>query len=110
MTPAILRLLSVIYRYGLRPLVPGGAGGRQCKYEPACSQYASEAVLRHGWVTGSGLAIWRVMRCNPWSHGGYDPVPHSHEAAGDRATDAPAVDRPSPASLGAYPLTRDSSS
>lgn len=106
MTPRILRLLSLLYRYGLRPLVPGGAGGRRCKYEPSCSHYASEAVLQHGWLKGATLAAWRVMRCNPWSHGGYDPVPRRPDAVARRASDSPADDARAPRA--AAPLTRDS--
>ena len=48
---------------------------RLCKYEPTCSHYAEQAVRRHGVARGLALAGWRVLRCNPWSHGGYDPVP-----------------------------------
>ena len=48
---------------------------RVCKYEPTCSHYAEQAVRRHGVVRGLGLATWRLLRCNPWSKGGYDPVP-----------------------------------
>ncbi len=48
---------------------------RVCKYEPTCSHYAEQAVRRHGVVRGLGLASWRLLRCNPWSKGGYDPVP-----------------------------------
>lgn len=49
--------------------------GASCKYLPTCSQYAIEAVERHGVVRGSLMAIWRIIRCNPFSRGGYDPVP-----------------------------------
>ena len=45
-----------------------------CKYHPSCSQYAIDAVRKKGLLRGSGLAAWRLLRCNPWSHGGYDPV------------------------------------
>ena len=45
-----------------------------CKYHPSCSQYAIDAVRAKGLVRGSLLAGWRVLRCNPWSRGGYDPV------------------------------------
>ena len=45
-----------------------------CKYHPSCSQYAIDAVRQKGPVRGSFLAAWRVLRCNPWSHGGFDPV------------------------------------
>jgi uncharacterized protein len=48
---------------------------RLCKYEPTCSHYAEEAVRRHGALRGLALAGWRLVRCNPWSRGGYDPVP-----------------------------------
>ena len=45
-----------------------------CKYYPSCSEYAIQALRRHGLVRGSALAAWRLLRCNPWSHGGFDPV------------------------------------
>jgi putative membrane protein insertion efficiency factor len=47
---------------------------RRCKYEPTCSAYALEALERFGVVRGLALAAWRLLRCNPFSHGGYDPV------------------------------------
>ena len=46
-----------------------------CKYYPTCSQYAIEAIEKYGPLKGLGLAIWRILRCNPFSKGGYDPVP-----------------------------------
>ena len=45
-----------------------------CKYHPSCSQYAIDALREHGLVRGSLLAGWRLLRCNPWSHGGVDHV------------------------------------
>jgi uncharacterized protein len=48
----------------------------RCKYEPSCSRYAVQAIERYGILRGSVLAAWRLLRCNPWSHGGYDPVEH----------------------------------
>ncbi len=45
-----------------------------CKYHPSCSQYALDAIREKGLVRGSLLAGWRVLRCNPWSRGGFDPV------------------------------------
>ena len=45
-----------------------------CKYHPSCSQYAIDAVRTKGLIRGSALAGWRLLRCNPWSHGGFDPV------------------------------------
>ena len=47
----------------------------QCKYLPTCSEYAYTAILRHGWLRGGLLALRRLVRCNPFSHGGFDPVP-----------------------------------
>jgi len=46
-----------------------------CKYHPSCSQYAVDALRANGLVRGSALAAWRLLRCNPWSHGGFDPAP-----------------------------------
>ena len=65
-------LLGMIaaYRRLLSPLL-----GRRCKYEPSCSVYASDAVRRFGAARGSLLAGWRLLRCNPFSHGGFDPIP-----------------------------------
>jgi putative membrane protein insertion efficiency factor len=45
-----------------------------CRYSPSCSEYALDAVREYGVIRGAVLAAWRVMRCNPWSHGGVDPV------------------------------------
>jgi hypothetical protein len=51
--------------------------GRRCRYEPTCSAYAVESVRRFGAARGLLLAGWRLLRCNPFSHGGFDPVPES---------------------------------
>jgi putative membrane protein insertion efficiency factor len=48
---------------------------RRCRYEPTCSAYAVTAVQRHGVPRGLLLGAWRILRCNPFSHGGFDPVP-----------------------------------
>lgn len=66
------RVLSApirLYQRAISPALP-----RRCKYEPTCSAYAAEALRRHGPLKGLVLAVWRVLRCNPFSHGGYDPV------------------------------------
>jgi putative membrane protein insertion efficiency factor len=58
------------YQRFISPALP-----RRCKYHPTCSAYAVQAIKRFGILRGSLLAAWRLLRCNPWSHGGYDPVP-----------------------------------
>ena len=58
------------YQRWISPLFP-----RRCCYEPTCSAYAAQAVRRFGLLRGSVLAAWRLLRCNPFSHGGFDPVP-----------------------------------
>ncbi|MEA2265775.1 MAG: uncharacterized protein QOE27_1358 [Solirubrobacteraceae bacterium] len=57
------------YRRMISPGLP-----RHCKYEPTCSRYAAEAVREFGVPRGLVLGGWRLLRCNPWSHGGFDPV------------------------------------
>lgn len=59
------------YRLVVSPLVPQTIGGR-CKYHPSCSQYALDALREFGLFRGAVLAAWRLLRCNPWSHGGVD--------------------------------------
>jgi putative membrane protein insertion efficiency factor len=58
------------YQRRISPAFP-----RRCRYEPTCSAYALEAISRFGIARGSFLASWRLLRCNPFSHGGFDPVP-----------------------------------
>ena len=58
------------YRKYLSPLKT-----TKCPYFPSCSQYGLEAVEQYGALVGGMLAIWRILRCNPFSKGGYDPVP-----------------------------------
>lgn len=58
------------YQRWISPSVP-----RRCRYEPTCSAYAAESLRRFGALRGTLLATWRLLRCNPFSHGGFDPVP-----------------------------------
>jgi uncharacterized protein len=79
-----------IYQRLISPALP-----RRCKYEPTCSRYAVQAVGRYGVARGLVLAAWRLLRCNPWSYGGYDPVEaqrlfgRGHDATCDRAGHPP---------------------
>jgi len=57
------------YRRFISPAFP-----RRCKYHPTCSEYAVQAIRTYGVLRGLVLAAWRLLRCNPWSHGGVDPV------------------------------------
>jgi uncharacterized protein len=59
--------LVYVYRWTVSPLL-----GNRCKYHPSCSQYALDALREYGFLKGSVLAGWRLLRCNPWSHGGVD--------------------------------------
>lgn len=62
--------LIILYRKYLSPLK-----STKCPYYPSCSQYGLEAIERFGFVKGGLLTVWRILRCNPFSKGGYDPVP-----------------------------------
>ncbi len=55
--------------------------GSVCKYHPSCSAYSLRALETRGAIVGTALTIWRILRCNPWSAGGYDPVPGTPEHA-----------------------------
>lgn len=67
---AALRLLVRSYRWFLSPLLPPA-----CRFHPSCSEYAEEALERHGALRGGWLAARRLCRCGPWHPGGCDPVP-----------------------------------
>jgi hypothetical protein len=61
-----------LYKRLISPWLPAS-----CRFVPTCSEYAAEAVARHGLFRGTILAVWRILRCQPFSRGGYDPVPAS---------------------------------
>jgi putative membrane protein insertion efficiency factor len=66
---AVLLAPILVYQRVISPAIP-----RRCKYEPTCSRYAIDAIRQYGILRGLVLGFWRLLRCNPWSHGGYDPV------------------------------------
>ena len=69
----VLRTIAIapitLYRRVISPAIP-----QRCKYAPTCSHYAVDAIREYGILRGAVLASWRLLRCNPWSYGGYDPV------------------------------------
>jgi putative membrane protein insertion efficiency factor len=86
------------YRYTLRGII-----GSHCRHYPSCSDYALEALDEHGALRGAGLTARRILRCNPWHPGGYDPVPPA-DTSFSRATlpdqVRPPVRDPAPAPKG----------
>jgi len=66
-----LIFLIEMYRKYLSPL----KGQASCRFTPTCSQYAIEALEKRGIIVGTALTVWRILRCNPFGKGGYDPVP-----------------------------------
>lgn len=94
---AVLIGLVRVYRLLLSPWV-----GQSCRFTPTCSAYAIQALERHGAIVGAGLAGWRILRCNPWCHGGCDEVPDNMPWNRTRATP--------PAGLFSALLDRDSGS
>jgi len=67
---SLLLLLVRVYQFTLRPLL-----GAHCRFYPSCSEYASDAIERHGALKGLALTLRRIARCHPYHPGGYDPVP-----------------------------------
>ncbi len=66
----VLIALIRFYRKHISPALPPS-----CRFTPTCSQYGIEAIEKHGALKGTALTIWRILRCNPFCKGGYDPVP-----------------------------------
>jgi len=73
MTRFLLAMLE-FYRRWLSPAVHALGSGGGCRFVPTCSEYASIAIATHGPIRGTGLAIWRLLRCHPFSRGGLDSV------------------------------------
>lgn len=61
------------YQYFISPLL-----GNACRFYPSCSSYARQSIQHHGWLRGLFFSLKRILRCHPWSAGGYDPVPEYH--------------------------------
>jgi putative membrane protein insertion efficiency factor len=78
-----------VYQRFISPALP-----RRCKYEPTCSLYAVQAIRRFGILRGLVLAGWRLLRCNPFSHGGFDPVEAQRLFRTRPASEPPAPARP----------------
>lgn len=74
MKPIIKNGLITIIRF-YQQYLSALKGGPTCRFVPTCSAYAIEAITKYGALKGSTLALWRILRCNPFSKGGYDPVP-----------------------------------
>ncbi len=66
----VLTLPILFYQRCISPFTPPS-----CRFTPTCSEYARQALKKHGPVKGLALAVWRILRCNPWGGSGYDPVP-----------------------------------
>ncbi|HUC60753.1 MAG TPA: membrane protein insertion efficiency factor YidD [Alphaproteobacteria bacterium] len=92
MAPATRMLRAAVRGYQLliRPVLPAS-----CRYYPSCSQYALEALARHGALRGSWLALARILRCHPWAEGGVDPVPDAPHAHGPGCPEPAPSARPS---------------
>lgn len=73
----LLLLLVRFYQRFISPMTPP-----TCRFYPSCSQYAVIAIERHGFLRGGRLAVWRVLRCNPWNPGGVDDVPEARPRRG----------------------------
>jgi putative membrane protein insertion efficiency factor len=70
MIARFLRFLVCVYQWCVSPLLP-----RACRFHPSCSEYAEQALAKHGAWQGGWLAVRRICRCGPWHPGGFDPVP-----------------------------------
>jgi uncharacterized protein len=76
-----LRAAVRVYQLTISPLLLPS-----CRFLPSCSEYAIEALARRGTISGLGLALWRLARCNPWGGSGYDPVPDAGDSRPPRAS------------------------
>ena len=77
---AIMVFMVRVYQRAISPYL-----GRSCRFHPSCSQYLIEALRERGVLMGTLLGVWRVLRCNPFCRGGYDPVPKRNPDSSRRA-------------------------
>lgn len=86
MTPAAAVLTGAVrvYQWTIRPVI-----GANCRYEPSCSHYAIAVLRSHGALRGSAMAAGRILRCNPWHPGGYDPPPAAPDSGATPASENP---------------------
>ena len=91
--PVARVLLGVVgfYQRAVSPLFPP-----RCRFEPTCSAYAAEAIAVHGAARGSGLALWRLLKCAPWHPGGLDLVPPARTSSPGTARPVPSAPRRAP--------------
>ena len=78
---ALARALHKLYKSYISPLL-----GNNCRFHPCCSDYALEAIEKHGLCVGSWLAFKRVIKCNPYCKGGFDPVPEVRDEGAEKRT------------------------
>jgi putative membrane protein insertion efficiency factor len=82
-------VIHSVYKRTLSPMLHAITGmSGACRFQPTCSEYAVLAVSKHGWIRGGWLAIYRVLRCNPLSRGGFEPVPGTWPATESGATES----------------------
>lgn len=68
------KLILILIKLYKKYLSPGNLGIKICRFEPSCSRYSYEAIKKYGILKGGLMATWRIIRCNPFSKGGHDPV------------------------------------
>lgn len=72
-----LRWVALVFIRGYQKLISPALPANTCRFYPSCSHYGYQSIYKHGAIVGGLMAVWRVLRCNPFNAGGYDPVPDS---------------------------------
>lgn len=87
----IVRVIETYQRW-ISPALHSISGvSGACRFQPTCSEYAAVAIERHGALNGSALVLWRLLRCNPFSRGGFDPVPEVRRSRGPGVNASPGM-------------------